>query len=105
MRTICCFRAGRICIRPYRWLLPATLYQSATCRGGCKSARNHKPYIYQTIRLKSGKKATIVEVLEPNRAYIVDVDAEDGACETVQVLQEEIMSVFVEIEQPIQQVA
>ena len=63
------------------------------------------PYIYQTIRLKSGKKATIVEVLEKGRAYIADIEISEGDFETEQILQEDITSVFVEIEQPLRQVA
>jgi len=63
------------------------------------------PYIYQAVRLRNGKKATIVEVLEQGKAYIADIEITEGDFETEQILQEDIASVFVEIEQPLQQVA
>ena len=63
------------------------------------------PHIYQTVRLKNGKRATIVEILEQGKAYIADVELSEGDFETEQIVQEDIVSVFVEVEQPLQQVA
>ena len=63
------------------------------------------PHIYQAIRLKNGKRATIVEILEQGKAYIADIEISAGDFETEQVLQEDIASVFVEIEQPLRQAA
>ena len=63
------------------------------------------PYIYQTVRLKSGKRATIVEVLEQGKAYIADIEISEGDFETEQIAQEDITAVFVEVEQPLQRLA
>jgi len=63
------------------------------------------PYIYQTVRLKNGKRATIVEILEQGKAYIADIEVSEGDFETEQILQADIAAVFVEVEQPLQQVA
>jgi len=46
-----------------------------------------------------------VEILEHGKAYIADIEISEGEFETEQILQEDIVSVFIEIEQPLQQVA
>ena len=63
------------------------------------------PYIYQHVRLTSGKRATIVEVLEQGKAYIADIEVDEGDYETEQISQEDIVSVFVEVEQPLEKAA
>jgi len=63
------------------------------------------PHIYQTVRLTSGKRATIVEVLEQGKAYIADIEIAEGDFETEQISQEDIASVFVEVEQPLEEAA
>ena len=63
------------------------------------------PHIYQHIRLKSGLRATIVEVLEQGKAYIADIEIAEGDFETEQIAQEDIASVFVEVEQPLEKAA
>ena len=63
------------------------------------------PYIYQNVRLTSGKRATIVEVLEPGKAYIADIEIAEGDYETEQIAQEDIVTVFVEVEQPLEKAA
>ncbi|GHV40844.1 hypothetical protein FACS189490_06680 [Clostridia bacterium] len=56
---------------------------------------------YQTIKLKSGKRAVIVEVLEQGKAYIADIEIGEGDYETEQISQSDIVSIFVEVEQPL----
>jgi hypothetical protein len=63
------------------------------------------PHIYQNVRLKNGKRATIVEILEQGKAYIADVEIDEGDYETQQVFHKDIASVFVEIEQALEQAA
>ena len=63
------------------------------------------PYIYQHVRLKNGKRATIVEVLEQGKAYIADIEIAEGDYETEQIFQDDIASVFIEVEQPLQKAA
>lgn len=56
--------------------------------------------LYDKIRLKSGKLASIVEILEQGKAYIADIELEPEDYTTEQILQEDIASIFVEVEQP-----
>jgi hypothetical protein len=63
------------------------------------------PYIYQRVRLKSGKRATIVEVLEQGKAFIADVEVGEGDYETEQILYGDIAAVILEVEQPLEQAA
>jgi len=63
------------------------------------------PYIYQHVRLKSGKRATIVEILEQGKAYIADIEISAGDYETEQITHGDIASVFIEVEQLLEQAA
>jgi len=63
------------------------------------------PHVYQRVRLKSGKRATIVEILEQGKAYIADIELDEGDCETQQIFHRDIASVFVEVEQALEQAA
>ena len=33
--------------------------------------------LYDTVKLKDGRKAVIVEIYEPNKAYEADIETED----------------------------
>ena len=48
---------------------------------------------YDKIVLKDGRTATIVEVLDDGKAYIVDVDLPGPDWETVEIDQSDIKSV------------
>jgi len=63
------------------------------------------PHIYQRVRLKSGKRATIVEILEQGKAYMADIEVAEGDYETRHISHEEIASVFVEVERPLEAAA
>ena len=63
------------------------------------------PHIYQHVRLKNGRRATIVEILEQGRAYIADIEIDNGDYETEQIFHKDIASVFVEVEQALEQAA
>jgi len=63
------------------------------------------PYIYQHIRLKNGKRATIVEILEQGKAYMADIEIAEGDFETEHISHTDIASVFVEVEQPLEKAA
>jgi hypothetical protein len=56
---------------------------------------------YQTVRLKNGKRACVVEILEQGRAYIVDVEIAKDDYETEQISYNDIASVYIEIEKPL----
>ncbi|MDR0935181.1 MAG: hypothetical protein LBM98_00695 [Oscillospiraceae bacterium] len=56
---------------------------------------------YQSVRLKNGKRAVIVELLEQGKAYIGDIEIADGDFDTDFIYQDDIASVFVEVEQPL----
>ncbi|BAK99004.1 hypothetical protein OBV_18060 [Oscillibacter valericigenes Sjm18-20] len=45
---------------------------------------------YQTVRLKTGESACIVDILEDGKAYLADIDHSDGTTSTEYVMQEEI---------------
>jgi len=53
------------------------------------------------IKLKTGQIALISEVLEENEAYVAEVFDKSGGVCIEQILQNEIASVFVEVEQPV----
>ena len=46
--------------------------------------------IYDHITLKDGRTATIVEIMESNIAYVVDVDLGDNEWDTIEIRQEDI---------------
>ena len=56
---------------------------------------------YDKVRLIDGKFAIIVEVLEPQKAYIADVEITDGDYETETIMFSDIAALMVEIEQPL----
>ena len=56
---------------------------------------------YDVVKLRDGKRAVIVEVLEQGVAYIADVGDCPETWETVDIRHEDIVSVFEEIERPI----
>jgi hypothetical protein len=56
---------------------------------------------YQIVKLKSGQKACIVEILEQGRAYIADIEISEGNFETEQISQDDIACVYVEVEIPL----
>jgi hypothetical protein len=45
---------------------------------------------YDKVRLKDGRTATIVEVLEPGVAYLADIDLPGPDWETEEILQDDI---------------
>lgn len=49
---------------------------------------------YSRIILQDGRAATVVEVLESGKAYIVDVDLPGTDWETIQITQNDIRSVL-----------
>lgn len=49
---------------------------------------------YSRIILRDGRTATVVEVLESGKAYIVDVDLSGTDWETIQITQNDIRSVL-----------
>ena len=55
---------------------------------------------YDKIRMKTGQKACIVEVLGNGAAFIVDYIGDDGDTETADITPDDIVSVFVEVEHP-----
>jgi len=63
------------------------------------------PHLYQAVRLTNGKRATIVEILEQGKAYIADIEIAEGEFETEQISQADIISIFVEVEQPLEKAA
>jgi len=56
---------------------------------------------YDKVKMKDGKYAVIVEVLESEKAYIADVELSKGDYTTETILHSEIAALIVEVEQPI----
>jgi len=56
---------------------------------------------YDKVKLTSGKFAIIVEILEPQKMYIADIEISDGDYETDTILQSAIAARMIEIEEPI----
>ena len=54
---------------------------------------------FQKVRLKTDELAVIVEILEPNKAFLADVKKGEEDYETDEIHFEDIKSVFVETEQ------
>lgn len=50
--------------------------------------------LYDKIKLKDERTATIVEILDPEKAYIVDIDLPGPDWETVEIKQENIQCVI-----------
>ena len=57
--------------------------------------------LYDEVKLKSGKYAVIVEILEQNKAYIADIELSEGDYTTETIFHEDIASLIVKVEQPI----
>ena len=57
--------------------------------------------LYDKIKLKNGKYAIIVEILEIQKAFIADIEVSEGDYETETVFIDEIAALMVEIEQSI----
>ena len=58
---------------------------------------------YDKVKLKNGKYAIIVEILESGKAYIADIEISDGNYITEAILHSDIAALIVEIEQPIEE--
>ena len=56
---------------------------------------------YDKVKLTDGKFAIIVEVLEPQKAYIADIEISAGDYETETIMFSDIAALMVEVEQPI----
>ena len=56
---------------------------------------------YDKIKMRDGKYAVIVEVLEPEVAYIADIELEEGDFTTETISFSDIAATIIEIEQPI----
>jgi hypothetical protein len=53
---------------------------------------------YDKVKLKSGKYAIIVEVLSPQKAYIADVEIDEGEYETDTIFYADVAAVITEVE-------
>jgi ribosomal protein L14E/L6E/L27E len=60
---------------------------------------------YGKIKMKDGKFAVIVEILEPQKAYIADVELSEGEFTTETISHSDIASLIVEVEQPLAELA
>jgi len=56
---------------------------------------------YDEVKLKSGKYAVIVEVLEENHAFIADVEIEKYDYDTTTIFYNEIAAVVAKFEVPL----
>ena len=56
---------------------------------------------YDKVKLKNGKFAIIVEVLEHQKAYIADIEISEGDYVTETILCSDITAIIVEVEQPL----
>ncbi|MCL1845650.1 MAG: hypothetical protein FWF77_07085 [Defluviitaleaceae bacterium] len=60
---------------------------------------------YDHVRLKSGKRAVVVEVWEQGVSYEADIEVSTGNYETETIGHADISGVFVEVETPIAMIA
>ena len=60
---------------------------------------------YDHIKLKNGKHAVIVEVWEPGVSYEADIEVETGDYQTETIKHTDIVSVFLEVETPLESIA
>jgi len=60
---------------------------------------------YDKVKMKNGKFAIIVEILESQKAYIADIELSDGEYTTETISYSDISAIMVEVEQPIDQIA
>ena len=56
---------------------------------------------YDGVKLKDGRYAVIVEVLEEGKAYIADIEIAEGDYETDTIFYENIGSLIVKVEVPL----
>ena len=56
---------------------------------------------YDSVRLKSGKRAVIVEIWEQGVSYEADIEVSPDEFETETIKHADIASVFVEVETPL----
>ncbi|MCL2058242.1 MAG: hypothetical protein FWH01_04170 [Oscillospiraceae bacterium] len=56
---------------------------------------------YDKVKLKDGKYAIIVEVLESEKAYIADIQLSEGDYTTETIMHSDIVALIVEVERPI----
>ena len=56
---------------------------------------------YDNVRLKSGKRAVVVEIWEQGASYEADIEVFPGEFETETIKHTDIASVFVEVEKPL----
>jgi hypothetical protein len=61
--------------------------------------------LYDHIKLKTGKRAVIVEIWEAGVSYEADIEIELGEYETETIKHSDIESVFVEVETPLERIA
>ena len=59
---------------------------------------------YDHVRLKSGKRAVIVEIWEQGVAYEADIEVASDEYETETIAHADIESMFVEVEVPMERV-
>ena len=56
--------------------------------------------MFQVIRLKNGKEATIIEIFNDGEAYLVDIPLEDGGYNQEVIHPKDIKSIFERLEKP-----
>ena len=56
---------------------------------------------YDKVKMIDGKYAVIVEILEPQVAYIADIELSEGDYTTETIAYSDIAAMIVEVEQPI----
>jgi len=56
---------------------------------------------YDKVKMKDGKVAVIVEVLEQQKAYIADIELSPGDYITETIFYSDIAALIVEVEQPL----
>jgi hypothetical protein len=56
--------------------------------------------LFDKIKLKTGEIARVVEILEPEVAFMADIAKEQGGYYTDTIKASDVSSVFVETEQP-----
>jgi hypothetical protein len=59
---------------------------------------------YDKVKMRDGKFAVIVEVLEPQKAYIADIELSEGDYTTETISYSDIAALIVEVEQPLAKV-
>lgn len=56
---------------------------------------------YDKVKLKSGKFAVIVEILEPQKMFIADIEIDEGDFTTETIAYSEIAALIIEVEKPL----